>query len=122
MVVYDIKKSKKSEYEVYVANPGKGRIRFSQKEFCEGWISTRTNGEEKGVQLLEPTTTFYEKEGDAVLSKNRLKFLWKYLIKYNRFFTQLILGLFIGDILQLIFRFLTQAIVDTGIKCKIHYQ
>ncbi len=119
VVVYDIKKSKKSGYEVYVSDPGKGRIRFSQKEFCEGWISTRTNGEEKGVLLLfEPTTAFYEKEGDAVLSENRLKFLWKYLIKYKRFFTQLILGLFIGSILQLIFPFLTQAIVDTGIKEK----
>lgn len=119
VVVYQIKKSKRNGYDVYVADPGKGRIVYSQKEFCDGWISTQTGGEEKGIALLfEPTALFFEKEGDAVPSKNRLKFLWKYLVKYKHFFTQLILGLFIGSILQLIFPFLTQAIVDTGIQGK----
>ena len=119
MVVYAIKKLKKKGYDVYIADPGKGRMRFSQEEFCDGWISTQTGGEEKGVALLfEPTALFYEKEGDAVIKENRLKFLWKYLSKYKRFFTQLILGLFLGSVLQLIFPFLTQAIVDTGIQGK----
>ena len=49
VVVYAIKKSKRNGYEVYIADSGKGRIRYSQEEFCDGWISTRTNGEEKGV-------------------------------------------------------------------------
>ncbi|WP_418893130.1 peptidase domain-containing ABC transporter [Limibacterium fermenti] len=119
VVVYDIKKTRKNGYEVYVADPGKGRIRFSKEEFCKNWISTQTGGEEKGVALLfEPTAAFFDQEGDAVKSQNRLKFLWKYLVKYKRFFTQLILGLFLGSILQLIFPFLTQAIVDTGIQGK----
>ena len=47
-----------------------------------------------------------------------MKFLWSYLKKYKRFFTQLILGLLLGSLLQLIFPFLTQAIVDTGIGGK----
>lgn len=119
VVMYEIKKSKRNGYEVYIADPGKGRIRYSKEEFCDSWISTRTGGEEKGVVLLfEPTPAFYEKEGDAIKKENRLKFLWKYLLKYKRFFTQLVLGLFIGSILQLIFPFLTQAIVDTGIQGK----
>ncbi|HOG19129.1 MAG TPA: peptidase domain-containing ABC transporter [Salinivirgaceae bacterium] len=119
VVVYAIKKSKKNGYDVYVADPGKGRMRFTQDDFCENWISTQTGGEEKGVALLfEPTALFYEKEGDAIQKENRLKFLWKYLVKYKRFFTQLILGLFLGSILQLIFPFLTQAIVDVGINGK----
>ena len=119
VVVYAIKKSKKNSYDVLVADPGKGLIRFSQEEFCKNWISTQTNGEEKGVVLLfEPTAAFYEKDGDIVPSENRLKFLWKYLIQYKRFFAQLIFGLFIGSVLQLIFPFLTQAIVDTGIQGK----
>lgn len=119
VVVYAIKKSKKNGYDIYIADPGKGRMRFSQEEFCAGWLSTQTGGEEKGVALLfEPTALFYEKEGDAVKKENRLKFLWKYLVKYKRFFTQLILGLFLGSVLQLIFPFLTQAIVDTGIQGK----
>lgn len=119
VVVYSIKTSKRNGYNVYIADPGKGLTRYSQQEFCDGWISTCTYGEEKGVVLLlEPTSAFYEKESDVVCSENRLKFLWKYLVRYKKFFTQLILGLFLGSILQLIFPFLTQAIVDTGIQEK----
>ena len=122
VVVYDIKKKRKG-YEVYVADPGKGLITYTQEEFCNHWISTQTGGEEKGVALLlEPTNLFYGQEGDAAPARNRLKFLWKYIARYKRFFTQLILDLFIGSILQLIFPFLTQAIVDTGISGKdIHF-
>ena len=118
VVVYAIRKKKK-EYTVSVADPGKGLDTYSREAFCRHWISTCTGGEEKGIALLlEPTQSFYEQEGDRLPSENRIRFLWKYLIKYKRFFGQLILGLFIGSLLQLIFPFLTQAIVDTGIQGK----
>ena len=118
VVVYAIRKKKK-EYTVSVADPGKGLVTYSREAFCRHWISTCTGGEEKGIALLlEPTQSFYEQEGDRLPSENRIRFLWKYLIKYKRFFGQLILGLFIGSLLQLIFPFLTQAIVDTGIQGK----
>ncbi len=108
---------------IYVADPGKGLLTYNREEFCNHWLSTQTGGEGKGVALLlEPTQLFYDSEGDRKPQENRLKFLWKYLHKYKRFFNQLILGLFIGSILQLIFPFLTQAIVDTGIQGKdIHF-
>ena len=118
VVVYAIRK-KKREYTVSVADPGKGLVTYSREAFCRHWISTCTGGEEKGIALLlEPTQLFYEQEGDRLPSENRIRFLWKYLIKYKRFFGQLMLGLFIGSLLQLIFPFLTQAIVDTGIQGK----
>ena len=118
VVVYAIQK-KKREYTVSVADPGKGLVTYSREAFCRHWISTCTGGEEKGIALLlEPTQLFYEQEGDRLPSENRIRFLWKYLIKYKRFFGQLMLGLFIGSLLQLIFPFLTQAIVDTGIQGK----
>ena len=118
VVVYAIRKKKK-EYTVSVADPGKGLDTYPREAFCRHWISTCTGGEEKGIALLlEPTQLFYEQEGDRLPSENRIRFLWKYLIKYKRFFGQLILGLFIGSLLQLIFPFLTQAIVDTGIQGK----
>jgi len=117
VVVYAFKKQKDGTVEVCVADPGRGYINYSQEEFCSNWISTRTAGEEKGVaMLIEPTAQFYEMESDVAPTQNRLAFLWKYIVKYKRFFTQLILGLFIGSVLQLIFPFLTQAIVDTGIQ------
>ena len=120
VVVYKIKKHNKGKYTIYVADPGKGHVTYTKEEFCEHWISTKTNGEEKGIALLlEPTEQFYaQNDTEAVPTQSRVKFLWSYLKKYKRFFTQLILGLLLGSLLQLVFPFLTQAIVDTGIGGK----
>ncbi|MDR2127323.1 MAG: peptidase domain-containing ABC transporter [Prevotellaceae bacterium] len=117
VVVYKIKK-KRGKYIVYVANPGSGLLQYSQDEFCEHWLSAKTNGEDKGIALLlEPVNAFYENKGEVVTTK-KIKFLSKYFIKYKRFFVQLVLGLLFGSLLQLVFPFLTQAIVDTGIAGK----
>ena len=120
VVVYKIKKHNKGKYTVYIADPGKGLVTYTKEEFCEHWISTKTNGEEKGIALLlEPTEQFYaQKEERTAPTQNRVTFLWGYLKKYKHFFTQLILGLLLGSLLQLVFPFLTQAIVDTGIGGK----
>lgn len=120
VVVYKVKNQKKGDCTIYVADPGKGLVSYTKEEFCEHWVSTRTNGEEKGiVLLLEPTNQFYtQNDTETVLTQSRMAFLWSYLKKYKRFFTQLILGLLLGSLLQLIFPFLTQAVVDTGIGGK----
>ena len=120
VVVYKVKNQKKGVCTIYVADPGKGLVSYTKEEFCEHWVSTKTNGEEKGiVLLLEPTNQFYtQNDTETVLTQSRMAFLWSYLKKYKRFFTQLILGLLLGSLLQLIFPFLTQAVVDTGIGGK----
>lgn len=114
VVVYKIRGKK-----VFVADPGKGLITYTREAFCNHWISTSTKGEDKGVALLmEPTRLFYENEGEASIESNKLKFLSGYFVKYKRYFVQLILGLLLGSLLQLVFPFLTQAMVDTGIGNK----
>ena len=49
---------------------------YTKEEFCEHWVSTKTNGEEKGiVLLLEPTDEFYSQEltegGNCLLYTSR---------------------------------------------------
>ena len=103
-----------------IADPGKGLINYNLDEFKKHWISTTSNGEEKGVAMfLEPTQRFYEKE-ELPKEKKRssFRFLLGYLIKYRSYFAQIVLGLFIGSLLQLLLPFLTQNIVDVGIKNK----
>lgn len=119
VVLYRIKKKKKS-FVFYVADPGKGLLQYKEKEFTEHWISTRENGEERGLALLlDPTTQFYKLEEEKpVKIQKRLNFLISYFKRYKRFFGQLIVGLLVGSLLQLIFPFLTQAIVDIGIGNK----
>ena len=114
VVVHSIKGKK-----VFVADPGKGLITYSREEFCNHWLSTNTKGEDKGIVLLmEPTRLFYDNKGEAAPEKSRLKFLSSYFLPYKRYFLQLALGLLFGSLLQIVFPFLTQAIVDTGIGSK----
>lgn len=48
--------------------------------------------------------------------KRSFRFLYGYIRQYRKYFAQIIAGLALGCVLQLIMPFLTQAIVDTGIK------
>ncbi len=118
VILYKVRKNYKGSFTLFIADPGKGMLTYSDEEFCEHWISTSTNGSEKGIGLmLEPTVAFFEfKEDQRPESGDRVRFLSKYFLRYKRFFGQLIIGLLVGSFLQLIFPFLTQAIVDTGIE------
>ena len=69
------------------------------------------------ILLLETTPEFYEREGDKV-DKSGFRFLFTYLRKYRRLLIQLIVGLILTSLLQLVFPFLTQTIVDVGINNK----
>jgi len=120
VVVYKIKKKTlfRKQTKIYVADPAHGKVTYTEQEFKEHWISTKSGEEEKGVVLLlEPTQNFYKQESDKTNTKS-LKFLFSYFLKYKKFFGQLIIGLLLGSLFQLIFPFLTQAVVDTGIANK----
>ena len=111
MVVYKIDKKN----NLYIADPAEGLIKLTEKEFKGGWISTKHEGKEKGIcLLLEPTPDFYASE-DEKTNKASFQFLFSYLRPYKKFLIQLFLGLLAGSLLQLIFPFLTQSIVDFGI-------
>lgn len=115
VVLYRIQGKGKKRY--YIADPGKGYIILNEEDFLQHWISTFRNSEEKGIALfLQPTPAFYEKQEKHKSEKRSFSFLFGYFRQYRRYFGQIILGLLIGSVLQLIFPFLTQAIVDVGIK------
>ena len=112
VVLYKIKKKK----WFYIADPAQGLIKYSLKEFCSHWLSTKLSGEEIGIAILMQTTpVFYEYKNEDRTKKRSFKFLFGYIKQYRKYFGQIILGLLIGSLLQLAFPFLTQAIVDVGI-------
>ena len=53
---------------------------------------------------------------ENVKEKRSFRFLFGYVKKYRKYFGQIILGLVIGSLLLLVLPFLTQSIVDVGIK------
>lgn len=114
VVVYGFK-SKKGNTLVEVADPAGGKQRYTQEEFCRCWISSQTDEQAIGIALLlEPTPEFYAQEGERV-NRRGFAFLFNYIRPYRNFITQVIIGLVVGSLLQLVLPFLTQSIVDVGI-------
>ena len=119
VVLYDVKTKRNGERLFFIADPAKNLLRLDEETVRNAWISTRTRGEEKGILMaLQPTPAFYEKPDERRKMPKPFRFLWGYVKPYKAFFIQLLLGLLIGSVLQLIFPFLTQAIVDKGIAGK----
>ncbi|MDY0780816.1 peptidase domain-containing ABC transporter [Tenacibaculum sp. IB213877] len=112
VVVYKIKND-----TVYISDPAHGLITFTKDEFIQHWIGNNAdeNTEEGIALLIEPTPRFYSEEFEED-EKFGFSFIFKYLIKYKKFIVQLAVGLLAGSLLQLILPFLTQSVVDVGIK------
>jgi ATP-binding cassette subfamily B protein len=112
VVLYKIKKN-----TIYISDPAHGLITFTKKEFITHWIGNNADEDtEEGIALLiEPTPKFYQSEFEED-EKFGFSFIFKYLFKYKKFIIQLIIGLLAGSLLQLILPFLTQSVVDVGIK------
>ncbi|MDD2563537.1 MAG: cysteine peptidase family C39 domain-containing protein [Salinivirgaceae bacterium] len=114
VVVYKIS-GKKGNETVHVADPAAGLIKFPKDEFIKCWASTVENGVAKGIALLlEPTPEFYTAR-DEKSDRASFSFLFRYLRPFRSMVVQLFLGLLLGSMLQLLFPFLTQSIVDQGI-------
>ena len=112
VVLYKIKKD-----TIYISDPAHGLITFTKKEFIKHWIGNNANeNTEEGIALLiEPTPKFYQSEFEED-EEFGFSFIFKYLFKYKKFLIQIIIGLLAGSLLQLILPFLTQSVVDVGIK------
>ncbi|WP_027454030.1 peptidase domain-containing ABC transporter [Segatella baroniae] len=115
VVLYKVKKKTR----FYIADPGKGLVNYDLEEFKKHWISTISEGKENGIAMFfEPTPEFYNKHFDEknIKTQHSFRFLFGYIKKYRSYFGQVVLGLLVSSLLQLILPFLTQSIVDVGIK------
>ncbi|HYH82150.1 MAG TPA: peptidase domain-containing ABC transporter [Longimicrobium sp.] len=101
---------------VYVADPDEGLLTHPVDEFRRHWCSITQGANDFGVLLLlEPTPAFHAREDTPEPERRRFAFLFSYARPYARFFVQVVLGMLVASLLQLVFPFLTQAIVDHGI-------
>lgn len=109
--------------KLIIADPAKGLIKLNREEFCKHWISTTEQETGKGTTLLLETTPSFKEmdfadEGQTIKSKIGKDYLFSYVKEHKTYFFQIFLGLLIGSVLQLIFPYLTQSIVDTGINSR----
>lgn len=118
VVCYKVKKNRNGSYRIYIADPASQCLCFTEKEFLHCWLSSEVEGVGCGMALLlVPTTSFkqYEDEGEKA-QRHKLGFFFHYLMPYKKQIVQLMLGMVLGSLLQLIVPFLTQAMVDQGIQ------
>ncbi len=114
VVLYAVK-GKDNKAKMFIADPATGMVKLTAQEFQKSWFSTVSSGQGRGIALfLEPTPKFYESEEDLTDYKG-FKFLFSYIKPHKKLIIQLIVGLVAGSLIQLIFPFLTQSIVDIGI-------
>ncbi len=120
VVLYNVKKGR-----YFISDPGFGLIEYNEFDFIKFWIGN--NADEttpEGIALLlEATPKFFQSEFDKE-DKKGLGFglLSQYVLRYKSFLMQLSIGLLASSLLQLIFPFLTQSIVDVGIQNQnIHF-
>jgi ATP-binding cassette subfamily B protein len=123
VVVYKITKEKKRENFVLISDPAQGLLKYEKEKFMKSWAtSTDEDGDKAGIALLiEPTPVFFARK-TIKPEKLRINFLLKYFKQYKKNIAILVTTVIIGCVINLIFPFLMQAIVDNGIKNKnIHF-
>lgn len=109
VVVYKITNRK-----IFIADPQESKIVLTHDQFEKSY----SNGSREGTALiLETTPEFYKKDAEEGVAKG-FGFLIPYITPHKKLIVQLVIGLFVATVFQLIFPFLTQSLVDIGINSK----
>jgi ATP-binding cassette, subfamily B, bacterial len=115
VVLYKIKKN-----AFYISDPSKSLLKYTEAEFVQQWLSHKNDNEKTGIALsFDPTPLFYNNQyNDDYIEQKSKGFgsIVSYLFPYKKLIVQLMLGLLLGSLLQLILPFLTQSVIDTGVN------
>lgn len=99
---------------IWVADPAKGRIKYTHAEFEAGWIPKE---ETQGVLLaVEPTIDFQRSKVEKELEKNSFLSILRYFIPYKKSFATIFFIMLLVTLLQGMLPFISKAVIDVGIK------
>lgn len=119
VVLYKIKKKNNRADKFYIADPGCGRMVLSRDVFEQAWLRAKREQDNKseGIALfLYPTEAFYRHASE----KEKLYFdfhrIYQYAKPYKKTFLLVLYCVLFANVLQFLFPFLTQIVVDVGIK------
>jgi ATP-binding cassette subfamily B protein len=116
LVIYKVKNKK-----VYVSDPAHRLIMLEESEFLTGWADENNTGL---LLLLEPSRDFVPAKDTSEKTRSGAGwgFVHRYLYQHRKQAAFLVACMIAASLLQLIFPFLTQNIIDVGIKKKdIHF-
>jgi len=108
VILYRIRKN-----VFHIADPAKGLCQYTAAEFARAWINDVSIEGQRGIALLlRPRSEI----SGPVKKSQREPGILRYLIPYRWLIFQLFAGLLLGSLIQLIVPFVTQSIVDIGIR------
>ena len=101
----------------YIVDPAQGKLRLPRAEFIRFWSGRDDAGEEDSgyVLLLEPSPEFFANEQNTAEEGKDLGYLWAYFWQHKSYLLLSGLTLLAVLIIQLLFPFLLEALVDEGI-------
>lgn len=116
VVCYDVK-GRGDKRKFYIADPAIGKVCYDVKEMSRCWLSSKLNNENVGLVLqVEPGVNFYDIPQEADADKHGLSHFLKYVLPYKKQIVELLLGGFVVMLLAYCTPFLSQSVVDIGIK------
>lgn len=110
-----------SKIAIKLADPAAGIFTLNKTQFLHKWASGKNDyGEQTGIALLlKPAGDFLTRKYDGSFNETKpgnWRSLFGYIKPYKKLILQLLLGVILGSLLQLVFPFLTQSVVDIGIN------
>ncbi|WP_430410190.1 peptidase domain-containing ABC transporter [Kordia sp.] len=115
VVVYKITKKR-----VYVSDPELGRVNYTIENFLKGWLDNEEASiDGEGIILaLEPSPDFKEIIFEERKTNKVVTFLKNHLFSYKFTFLKIILLFVCTSALELVFPYITQQIIDSGVQNK----
>jgi len=112
VVVYEA-----TDDHVWVGNPATRLEKISKEDFIEHWGNPKRFAPNSGVLLmLEPTPDFFLAEGQE--ESRGMGYLMLHIKQYKSLLLQLLLGVLLACMVQAIFPFLMQSLIDIGVENK----
>jgi ATP-binding cassette subfamily B protein len=110
VVIYRISNNK-----VYVSDPAHGLLQYKKEDFEKYWRGSNETGV---VLLLVPEEKFYTLTDQSATQKTGFTWVLNYYKGFKNLIIKVIVSLLLGSAIQFVLPFLTQQIVDKGIKNK----
>lgn len=110
VVVYKIRNNR-----ISVADPAKGRVRYTKSEFLEGWLYGKEELEMGIALFLEPKERNLKNVKTKTEATFGFRYLYRSLFQYKPLLAFIFFGILLGSILQLFQPTLTKYMIDVGV-------
>ena len=116
VVLYDVSgKGEKSSF--HIVDPAMGKVKYGIKEMKKYWISGSLEGESIGLAMqVNMTPEFYNVDEDVKGVLNGFQYFLRHILPFKLRYIHLLVGALVIMMLSYCLPFLSQSMVDVGIK------